>query len=150
MKKFLIWSFLLFPIWLTAQQTSLNEEGGFVAEGYDVVSYFNKKPQKGKAEWTFKYEEANFRFSNSENLDLFKTNPEKYTPHYGGWCAYAMAKTGEKVAVNPKTYEIRDGQLLLFYNAYLTNTHKKWKSEGAEKLKKQADQNWQTLVKGQD
>jgi len=142
MKKFLIWGFLLFPIVLTAQQSNFNIEDGFVAEGYDVVSYFEGKPEKGKAELAFTYQGANFLFSTSRHLDLFKTDPEKYSPLYGGWCAYAMAKTGEKVSVNPKTYEIRNDRLLLFYDAFFTNTFKKWKSEGPEQLKQKADQNW--------
>ena len=31
----------------------------------------------------------------------------------GGWCAYAIAKN-QKAPINPETFEIRDGQLLLF------------------------------------
>ena len=56
-----------------------------------------------------------------------------------------MAKTGDKVTINPKTYEIRDERLYLFYNVYLNNTLKSWRKEGAEKLKKLTDENWEKI-----
>ena len=59
---------------------------GLAIKGYDPVAYFKLgKPEKGKSEFEFKWEGAKWRFSNSEHLDLFKTNPEKYAPQYGGY-----------------------------------------------------------------
>ena len=49
---------------------------------------------------------------------------------------------GEKITINPATYEIRNGKLYLFYNAYFTNTLKKWKAEGPAELEKKAQENW--------
>ncbi len=39
--------------------------------------------------------------------------PDKYEPAYGGWCAYAMGESGEKVKIDPETFKILDGQTLL-------------------------------------
>ena len=66
-------------------------------------------------------------------------------PQYGGWCAYAMADKGEKVSINPKTFEIRDGKLYLFYNSWGTNTLDLWKKENVKGLQKKADQNWELI-----
>jgi hypothetical protein len=41
-----------------------------------------------------------------------------YAPQYGGWCAFAMGNSGEKVTVNPETFKIIDSKLYLFYNAF--------------------------------
>ena len=77
-----------------------------------------------------------------ENLEKFNADPEYYTPQYGGYCAYAIGKNGDKVKIDPKTFEIRDGKLYLFYHTFFANTLEKWLEEGAEELKKDADKNW--------
>ncbi len=146
MKNLLFLILLQFPFLLTAQAIDYNQEKGYVANGYDVVAYFDDKPKKGKNSLIFTYENAKFRFSSENNLEQFKAHPEKYIPQFGSWCAYAMAKTGEKVTVNPETYEIRDGKLYLFYNAYFTNTLKKWTAENPAELAKKAHVNWTKIA----
>ncbi len=69
-----------------------------------------------------------------------------YEPQYGGWCAYAMGNSGEKVEVDPETYKIVDGKLYLFYNKYFTNTLKSWNKDEA-KLKSKADESWKNFYK---
>jgi YHS domain-containing protein len=114
-------------------------------EGYDPVSYFTGKPKKGTAQYTANHQGVTYRFGSAHNRDAFKANPSKYEPAYGGWCAYAMATYGDKVEVDPLTYKIANGRLLLFYNAFFNNTLEKWnalKTPEADLLKK-ADQSWQ-------
>ena len=67
------------------------------------------------------------------------SNPEKYEPAYGGWCAYALAKkTPELMEADPETYKIVDGKLYVFYNSFGVNTVKKWnKNEPKSKKAKQ-------------
>jgi len=120
---------------------------GYVAEGYDVVSYFSLIAVEGSTNYEYQYDGVKFKFISSENLMLFKANPVKYIPQYGGWCAYAMGFKEDKVSINPKTFEIRGGKLYLFYNAWGTNTLKSWLKERPEKLKKQADANWAKILK---
>ncbi len=128
-------------------QTDYNTKKGFVAEGYDVVAYFSNKAEKGDKKFTTVFDDVKFKFSSQENLERFSASPEKYIPQYGGYCAYAIGKNGEKVSINPKTFEIRDKKLYLFYNAWGTNTFEMWANEGAEKLQKQADTNWIKIQK---
>lgn len=129
-----------------AQNENYYLKKGYVAEGYDVVSYFKNKPVEGKKAYTVTYDGAQFKFSSQENLDEFNSNPKMYTPQYGGYCAYAIGKNGEKVGIDPETYEIRDGKLYLFYNSWGVNTLNKWNKEGAEDLKTKADKNWKNIV----
>ena len=144
MKKIFI-LFLLISTFVFAQQTDYNTKKGAVANGYDVVAYFGNEAIKGSKKFTEKYDGVNFRFSSKKNLEVFKKNPEKYTPQYGGYCAYAIGIDGKKVSINPKTFEIRNGKLYLFYNAWGTNTLDLWNKEGAENLKKKADINWKKI-----
>lgn len=146
MKKLL---FLIVLISLNAfsQKENYNIKKDYVAEGFDVVSYFKNKPEKGAKKFTIEYDGVKFKFSSKENLAVFKESPKKYIPQYGGFCAYAIGVKGEKVGINPKTFEIRDGKLYLFYNSWGTNTLELWKEEGAEKLQQKADINWSKLKK---
>lgn len=130
---------------IIAQSTDYNDNGNYIAKGYDVVAYFDGQAKAGTKKYVYKYQNTKLKFSSQKNLNRFKKNPTKYLPQYGGYCAYAMGKDGSKVSVNPKTFEIRNGKLYLFYNAYLTNTLKSWKKEGAEQLRKKADKNWEKV-----
>lgn len=144
MKVFLTALLLIFSVSFFAQDYNLKK--GYVAEGYDVVSYFNNNIKKGDKKFTANYDGVKFKFSSKENLETFKKSPKKYIPAYGGYCAYAIGIKGEKVSINPKTFEIRDGKLYLFYNAWGTNTLSLWQEEGAEQLREKADKNWNKIV----
>ena len=144
--KNILFIFLLTSLTAFSQKENYNLKKGFVAEGYDVVSYFNNKAEKGDKKFTAEFDGVKFKFSNKENLEIFKKSPKKYVPAYGGYCAYAIGAKGEKVSINPKTFEIRDGKLYLFYNSWGTNTLELWEKEGAEDLKKKADTNWKKII----
>lgn len=133
---------LLFITSTSFSQNNYNTKKGAVANGYDVVAYFNNEAKKGTKKYSTVYDNVTFRFSSKKNLTTFKEAPEKYIPQYGGYCAYAIGKNGKKVGINPKTFEIRDNKLYLFYNSWGTNTLKLWLKEQPEALRKQADKNW--------
>jgi len=118
------------------------DKSGLAIQGYDPVAYFtNGKPVEGKKDITLDYQGTTYRFATAANRDAFKTNPGKYEPQYGGWCAYAMGSNGEKVDVDPETFKIVDGKLYLFYNKFFNNTLKTWNKDEAH-LKPNADKNW--------
>ena len=129
-------------------QSHLNlEEGTLALQGYDAVSYLvEKKAVEGKMEYNLIHEGATYLFSSLKNRELFKRTPQKYVSAYGGWCAYAMGATGEKVKVDPETFKIIDGQTYLFYNFNFTNTLKKWNKDEVA-LKKKGDSNWSKITK---
>ncbi len=137
----------LFVSSVAFSQQNVNLKKGFIANGYDVVEYFNNKAVKGNKKFITTFDGVKFKFSSAKNVEIFKSNPAKYIPQYGGYCAYAIGKTGEKISINPKTFEIRNGKLYLFYNAWGTNTLDLWVKEGALELKENADKNWEKLFK---
>ena len=128
-----------------AQSIDYNTKKGFVAEGYDVVAYFDNEAVKGDSKYSTTYDGVNYKFVSQEHLDMFSNNPKKYIPQYGGYCAYAMGESGKKVDINPKTFEIRDGKLYLFYNAWGTNTLELWLKNDVKGLQKKADLNWEAV-----
>lgn len=123
-----------------------NLENKVAIQGYDPVAYFTqKKAVKGKATIASTYEGVTYYFSSQANKDAFVKSPTNYEPQYGGWCAYAMGATGEKVEINPETFKIVDGKLNLYYNAFFNNTLKSWNKEEVN-LKKKADSNWKKAI----
>lgn len=117
--------------------------------GYDAVAYFKEgEPVKGKASLAVSHEGVIYHFSSLQNKSAFLEAPEKYEPQYGGWCAYAMGATGEKVEVDPETFKIVNGKLFLFYNKYFNNTLKSWNKD-EKALNARADSNWKKINKPQ-
>lgn len=132
------------------RQHSFNLSSKLVAiGGYDVVAYFKQgQPVKGKASFAISHEGVIYHFFSLQNKSAFLEAPAKYEPQYGGWCAYAMGATGEKVMVDPETFKIVNGKLFLFYNKYLNNTLKSWNKD-EKTLNARADVNWKKIYNSQ-
>ena len=151
MKTFLITLLTTISLNLIAQdsvrEAHLNLEGGVAIQGYDPVAYFQEgEAVEGDKRFQFEYMGIPYRFKSAHNLELFKSNPEKYEPAYGGWCAYAMGATGDKVKIDPETFKIVDGELNLFYNFFFNNTLKDWNKD-EDNLKSAARSNWSEIYK---
>lgn len=126
---------------LRKKQLNLDKKG-IAIEGYDPVAYFRQgKAIEGSSSNAVIHQGVTYYFSSVENKEEFKKNPSKYEPEYGGWCAYAMGKNGEKVEIDPETFKIVNGKLFLFYNKFFNNTLKTWNKDEAN-LHTKADANW--------
>ncbi|MBI1342612.1 MAG: YHS domain protein [Terrimonas sp.] len=124
------------------RKQQFNLEDGLAIQGYDPVAYFTfHKAIKGSKDKAVFHQGVIYYFSTDANKELFKKDPMKYEPAYGGWCAYAMGNSGEKVSIDPKTFKIIDGKLYLFYNRFFQNTLTSWNKDEPH-LKESADQNW--------
>jgi len=122
-----------------------NLKKGVALEGYDPVSYFDGNPQEGSDKIKVEYKSVTYLFATAANAARFKQTPDKFEPAYGGWCAYAMGESGEKVKIDPETYKILNGKLYLFYNFWGNNTLTDWNKNEAP-LKSKGDQNWKKIV----
>ena len=111
--------------------------------GYDTVAYFSdNKPVKGQDGFVTDWMGAKWKFASQAHLDLFKTNPEKYAPQYGGYCAFGVSQ-GYLVKVEPDQFTIREGKLYLNYDATVQT---KWKADQAGFIK-EADDKFSALLK---
>ena len=62
------------------------DRDGNAIKGYDPVAYFtDSRPVKGDTRYAFTWNNAQWLFSNEEHMSLFKKDPEKYLPQYGGY-----------------------------------------------------------------
>lgn len=150
-------SFLLVMILATFSRSSaqgdamrskhFNLTKGVAISGYDPVAYFTQgKAVEGSSKIVFQYQGITYQFASDANKELFKKSPSAYEPQYGGWCAYAMGNTGEKVEVDPGTFKIINGKLYLFYNKFFNNTLKSWNKDEVN-LRSKADKNWSNIFK---
>ncbi len=111
-------------------------------KGYDTVAYFTEgKPVKGKADFSTEYEGAKWLFSSEENLMLFKEDPTKYAPQYGGYCAYAVSQ-GKTASIKPELFTVHEGKLYLNYNKSIND---KWIKDKASYIE-DADKSWPALL----
>jgi hypothetical protein len=109
--------------------------------GYDPVAYFKMgKAVEGEDQFTFQWKNATWKFSNAENLEDFKNDPEKYAPQFGGYCAYGVADD-HKASTSPDAWTIADGKLYLNYNADVRNL---WREKQLEYIET-AVRNWPTV-----
>lgn len=142
MKSWLLLLTLFGALALNGQDSAtINQKDGLALEGYDLVSYFRGTAIRGSPEWEASHQGVAYRFTSERNLHLFQADPDRYLPAYGGWCAYAMGKSGNRVPVDPRIFKLVGGRLLLFNGSGLTNALKKWNKQ-EDKLLRMADANW--------
>ena len=111
--------------------------------GYDAVAYFKQgKPVKGRREFVHQWKGAKWYFSNKTHLAIFQSNPSKYAPQYGGFCAYAVSK-GHTADIDPDAWDIYKGKLYLNYDSSI---QKKWARNKTANIKK-GNGHWPRLRK---
>ena len=116
--------------------------GNTAIKGYDPVAYFTEnKAVKGDSDYEYKWMGAKWRFSSQKNLALFKENPEKYAPQYGGYCAYAVSQN-DTAGIDPDQFTILNGKLYLNYNKSIND---KW-TKDRDMYIIEADKYWPELV----
>ncbi len=125
------------------EKTLANAEGnGLVLHGYDPVAYFTENAAvKGEAKYRATYKGSTFYFASDENKKLFKKDPAKYAPQYGGYCAMAVSM-GQLEDADPKMFTIHNNKLLVQRNE---KAHQMFLSN-PDMLHQKADQQWPELV----
>jgi len=134
-------AFLVLTIAAMAQKSEVFIKGDAAIRGYDPVAYFKAgKPVMGSKQFSYQWRGANWYFANQENLNTFKSAPEKYAPQYGGYCAFGLAE-GHKAPTEPDAWTIVNGKLYLNYDKAVQST---WSKDRAKYIVT-ADKNWPTL-----
>lgn len=97
---------------------------GPVLNGYDVVAYFSldkgSDGVQGSSDYSTTYQSYTFQFSTAENLEMFESDPKRYLPQWGGFCAYGISEeswwTIDTLGPNANTdvWEIVDDKLYMF------------------------------------
>jgi len=151
MKKFLLAFFIYLSSLSSYSQSSgtgspYYQEKGIAIKGYDPVAYFTeKKAMAGDMSIIFEWAGIQWRFISKENMELFKKNPEKYAPQYGGYCAYGVSEN-HKSPTDPNAWTIVGDKLYLNYNSKVKEL---WSKDIPGRIQK-ADTSWKILEKESD
>ena len=118
---------------------------GLALEGYCPVAYFAVgKPVMGRPEHSSTYNGVTYHFVNADAKEMFDEDPEKYIPAYGGWCAFGMA-VGDKFPVDPTSFKIVDGKLMLFLKNVNVDALALWNDGDEKDLMKKAETHWKKV-----
>ncbi|GGD61164.1 hypothetical protein GCM10011514_26450 [Emticicia aquatilis] len=129
-----------------AQEKTIFQKNGVAINGYDPVAYFtDNMPVKGKETLSFDWNGVKWQFSSDTNLALFKANPEKYAPQYGGFCAYGVSEN-HKSPTDPNAWTIVDEKLYLNYNPKVKEL---WTKDIPNRIKK-ANDYWPLIKNSKD
>lgn len=106
--------------------------------GYDPVAYFTDgKPIRGSGYHVSVHEGVSYAFASADHQKMFKADPERYLPAYGGYCAYGIA-VGKKFVANPEVWKVLNGRL--YFNLD-RDIQMKWEQDIPGNIKK-AENNW--------
>jgi YHS domain-containing protein len=110
--------------------------------GYDAIAFFLEKKPVEMKDFAFMWRGATWYFSSKQNLERFKSDPEKYTPQYGGYCAYGIAG-GHKAPTQTDTWKIVNNKL---YFNYSKDVQRVW-LKNTKGYIEQVDVNWPKVKK---
>ncbi|MGO7375068.1 YHS domain-containing (seleno)protein [Rhizobium ruizarguesonis] len=113
--------------------------GGVAIMGYDTVAYFTEgKAVKGSEEFSYEWLGTPWHFANAKHREMFMSEPLKYAPQYGGYCAGEVGNGSVTVNNDPEAFKIIDGKLYLIYD----KGDAEWFAAHAADAVPQADSKW--------
>jgi len=124
-------------------KTLLNlDQAGVAIQGCDPVAFFtDHKPVKGNPKFLARHDGAIYFFASQEHRELFKQDPAKYEPVFGGYCAYGVSRN-KLVQIDVDAFQIVDGKLLLQYSKGVRDDF----NQDAKGNLAKADANWPGLL----
>ncbi len=121
------------------------DENGVAIDGYDPVAYFDEgQAVKGLDTHSCEYLNRTWHFSSAENRDKFLSDPEKFAPQYGGFCAHSLGRN-KLVESDPQQFSIRDDKLYLYKNERAATKDVKKSAPKFDFNKSKRDKNWLTF-----
>src|SRR3954468_22595430 len=91
--------------------------GGVAIMGYDTVAYFTDgKAVKGSENISYNWLGTPWHFASKKHQEMFMSDPVKYAPQYGGYCAGEVVGGSVTVNIDPEAFKIIDGKLYLIYD----------------------------------
>src|SRR5262249_39724216 len=117
--------------------------GGVAIMGYDPVAYFTDgHAVKGSEKFSYDWLGTPWHFANEKHREMFKSEPTKYAPQFGGYCVGEVVAGSVTINIDPEAFKIIDGKLYLVYDKTHAET---FAAQASEDLPK-ADANWPKIA----
>ncbi|MCR9197688.1 MAG: hypothetical protein NXI04_03495 [Planctomycetaceae bacterium] len=125
-----------------AQAVNISGHSKVAISGYDPVAFFTqKKPVHGDFQITSTHKRATYFFASKQHKAMFDSNPTKYAPQCGGYCAFGVS-VGALFPVDVNTWQVRNDRLYLNLNPQILKMFNKDIDANIAK----AEQNWPDLA----
>ena len=117
------------------------DDDGIALAGYDLVAYATTgEAVSGNSRYSSRVDNIVYHFTSEQNRTAFEANPDRYSPEFGGYCAYGV-RMGRKLPVDPTAFELVDGKLYMFLDRATELT---WKEDQSSNIQI-ANKNWPDL-----
>lgn len=115
---------------------------GLAISGFDPVAYLiDHKAQPGLPQYEEKIAGFVWRFQNSGNLEIFRKQPDVYTPRFGGHDPVAASK-GFIAPGDPALFLIFENRVYLFQSSESLSTFRR----DPQRIASEADHLWPRIV----
>ncbi|MGX9962328.1 YHS domain-containing (seleno)protein [Roseomonas sp. F4] len=120
----------------------INHKAGVALDGHDTVAWFTEgRPRRGNPAFRADHAGVAWHFASADHLARFQAAPAAYTPRFGGFCAFGVAR-GYKVDIDPEAWHIRQGVLYLNYDL---GVQRQWLRDVTSFIAR-AEANWPRLA----
>lgn len=110
--------------------------------GYSPVSYFTEgRAEPGSPAHRVEHDGVTYFVTSDTQAELFEADPARYTPAYGGWCAFGMA-VEDHFEIDPEAWLIEDGRLMVFLRNDEVDARALWQAEDRNDVRGKADAFW--------
>ena len=117
---------------------------GWGLDGYDPVAYFtDHKPVLGDPKYAYEAQGVKWKFASLEHQQMFSSDPGRYAPQFGGYCAYAVS-LDTTAHGDPHQWAIVNDKLYVNANAIAAGL---WSLNRPGNIDK-GDKNWPNILKG--
>lgn len=133
-----------------AEPVSKSKFKGVAIGGHDTLAYHqlpatpHPPAVKGSKKFVVKYKGAKWHFGSQQSADLFKADPQRYSPAYNGHCANALSLGRGLLRTDGTHWEIFGDKLYLFYAA---RGRDRWTDGNWQQYRVASDAAWQKIVK---
>lgn len=123
------------------------DDSKIALQGYSPVSYLDLGiAQRGIKEFKSMYDGLAYYFTSSTQKETFESNPKRYLPQYGGFCAFGVS-VGAKFRVDPNKFLVKDEKYYLFLYDLEVDAQQLWLAGNHQELVQKADRNWTGISK---
>lgn len=127
------------------------DEAGLALGGYDPVAYHTvAEALVGTEALEQEHAGLRYRFSDEATLELFREEPERYLPAFGGWCALGLGLDPKAIGApqsrtqpDPTSFKLVDGRLLLYARLPGWDARSVWDRSDETILLERAEAFWQ-------